>query len=64
MELSVPPRNGDVVEEDLALWVSSGRHQVQVQKETIAGTRATLDDQQRMARGDRIDCCGIDRAEC
>jgi hypothetical protein len=44
-DLCVPPRNRDVVQEDLALWVATDRGRVGVDEELAPRVRATLDDQ-------------------
>src|SRR5690606_1281651 len=50
VELGVPAGHGDVVEEDVALRVASGRDEVAVEEEPAAGVRAAEHDEERGSR--------------
>src|SRR3954470_17747238 len=59
VELHVPARHGDVVEEDVALRVASGADDVGVQQVASARARPSLHDQQRTAGWQGVGCGGI-----
>ena len=47
-ELSVATGNGDIIKEDVSLWVAASGGCRLIQQETRASVRATLDDEQRL----------------
>ena len=53
-ELGVPAADGDVIEEDIAIRVTTGRRGVLVEQEPRAGVRAALHYQQRRALRQRL----------
>ena len=59
----MPPRDGHVVEEDLAVVVPAGGDHVLVEQEPAAGARALLHDEQRAARGQGVDGGRVDGVE-
>src|SRR3954451_4582100 len=59
----VPPGDGHVVEEDLAVGVTAGGGDVLVEQEAAAGARAALNHEQSRADRERVDRRGVDRVE-
>src|SRR5918994_1898963 len=59
VELHVPPADGDVVQEDIAVGVSPRRRDVLVEQEAAAGVGSTLDHQQGGAGRERLDGAGV-----
>jgi hypothetical protein len=62
-ELDVPPGDGDVVEEDVALWVPADCGEVGVQQVAASRPRAALHDQQGTARRKGVHRGGIRRVQ-
>ena len=63
LEHRVAARDGDVVEEDVAVGVASGGDLVGVEQEPAAGARALLHDQQRVPDGQRVHGRRVDGAQ-
>src|SRR3954464_13764338 len=63
VELHVPARHGDVVEEDVALGMAPGADDVRVQQVAAAGPRSSLHDQQRATGRQRVGSGGVGLVE-
>src|SRR3954471_13767624 len=59
VELHVPPADGDVVQEDVAVGVPTGGGDLLVEQEAAAGVGAALDHQQRRPGGEGLDGAGV-----
>src|SRR3954447_24774675 len=59
VELHVPPADGDVVQEDVAVGVPAGGGDLLVEQEAAAGVGAALDHQQRRPGGEGLDSAGV-----
>ena len=59
VELHVPPADGDVVQEDVAVGVPAGGGDVLVEQEPATGVRTALDDEQGRSGRERLDGAGV-----